>query len=151
MKDTLESRPFIVYEWDKKLNGIPGLIAIAGSMILLFLFFNPPAIVSNGQNLTFAILAPRIVTKQIEEPPLTLADFLSNVGGYLGIWGIFGFLFGGSKELEKMKGDASARLDIPEEEEKDVGSVTEMSQPELKNLLAKYYVDMDFYEYAKDT
>ncbi|PKY29740.1 hypothetical protein RhiirB3_446477 [Rhizophagus irregularis] len=146
-----------------------------------FVIINPVIPVdtpANGVNQTFHnifILAPRTVTKRVEEPSLTLVDIFSNIGGYLGICGIFSFLFGSSKmdpfgfvswfvfikqdrakflkELEKMKDDRNTKLNISDEEEKNVVvSATETSnlsnQTELKNLLAKYYIDMDFYEHA---
>jgi hypothetical protein len=126
-------------------------------------------------NIWIGLIAPTNVITQVERPSLTLADFLSNVGGYLSIWGIFSFLFGGRranpfgfvssfvfinqdraklrKELDKMNDDRSAKLSNLEKGGND--SVTETNslynQSELKNLLAKYYVDMDFYEYAVNT
>ncbi|CAB5373297.1 unnamed protein product [Rhizophagus irregularis] len=113
---------------------------------------------------------------QVENPSLTLADLLSNVGGYLSIWAIFGFLFGVKKanpfgfvsdfifinqdkaklrkELDKMKNDRSSKLSNLEKGEEDntieTNSLSNQST-ELRNLLAKYYVDMDFYEHAVKT
>ncbi|PKK70202.1 hypothetical protein RhiirC2_746986 [Rhizophagus irregularis] len=120
------------------------------------------------------IIEPRMVINQVEEPSLTLADLFSNVGGYLSIWVIFGFLFGSSKmdpfgfvarfvfieqdrikllkELEKMKGDSNVELSTWEKEEKEVDIDTKTSnlsnQTEFKNLLTKYYVETDYYEHA---
>lgn len=134
---------------------------------------------SNMTNMTRSqinviIIEPRIVINQVENPSLTLADLFSNVGGYLGILGIFGFLFGSSKmdpfgfvarfvfikqdrtkllkELEKMKGDGNVELSTLEKEVKEVDIDTKTSnlsnQAEFKNLLAKYYVETDYYEHA---
>ncbi|CAB4402307.1 unnamed protein product [Rhizophagus irregularis] len=112
--------------------------------------------------------------KQVEKPSLTLVELLSNIGGYLGIWGIFVFLFGSGrmdpfgfvsrfvfikqdrakllKELKEMEDDRSALLN---NSEKKVDSVTETSdlnnKAEFKNLLAKYYIETDFYEHAVKT
>lgn len=119
------------------------------------------------------ISSPTHIMTQVLKPSLTLIELFSNIGGYLSIWGVFVFLFGRGKmdpfgfvsrfifiehdrakllkELGKMKDDRSVKLNISEKEEK----FTEMSnlnnQTELKNLLAKYYVYMDFYEHAVKT
>lgn len=123
------------------------------------------------------IIAPENIVAQVENPSLTIAVLLTNIGGYLGIWGIFGFLFGEKKvdpfgfmsrfifikqdrkklfeELEKINGERSTKLNISKEEEKGSDSVTKTSkisnQTEFKNLLAKYYVETDFYEHAVET
>lgn len=123
------------------------------------------------------IIAPENIVAQVENPSLTIADLLTNIGGYLGIWGIFGFLFGEKKvdpfgfvsrfifikqyrkklfeELEKINGERSTKLNISKEEEKGSDSVTKTNkisnQTEFKNLLAKYYVETDFYEHAVET
>ncbi|GBC08698.1 hypothetical protein RclHR1_08310006 [Rhizophagus clarus] len=115
------------------------------------------------------IIAPDYIVAQVENPSLTLADFISNVGGYLGIWGIFVFLFGGKKvdpfgfvsrfifidqdrekllkELGIFEGEKSANLN--NSEEKFNGSITETSN--LKNLLSKYYIETNFYDHAVKT
>jgi hypothetical protein len=113
--------------------------------------------------------APTYVMTNVLKPPLTLVELFSSIGGYLSIWGIFAFLFGRGKmdpfgfvsrfifveqdrakllkELKKMRDDRSVELSNTE---KEVDIVTEKNnlsnQDELKNLLAKYYVYMDFYE-----
>ncbi|CAB4398904.1 unnamed protein product [Rhizophagus irregularis] len=59
------------------------------------------------------------------------------------------------EELEKINGERSTKLNISKEEEKGSDSVTKTSkisnQTEFKNLLAKYYVETDFYEHAVET
>ncbi|CAB5379264.1 unnamed protein product [Rhizophagus irregularis] len=123
------------------------------------------------------IIAPENIVAQVENPSLTIADLLTNIGGYLGIWGIFGFLFGEKKvdpfgfvsrfifikqdrkklfeELEKINGERSTKLNISKEEEKGSDSVTKTSkisnQTEFKNLHAKYNVETDCYEHAVET
>ncbi|UZO20296.1 uncharacterized protein OCT59_012722 [Rhizophagus irregularis] len=122
------------------------------------------------------LIAPTNVIAQVENPSLTLADLLSNVGGYLSIWAIFGFLFGVKKanpfgfvsdfifinqdkaklrkELDKMKNDRSSKLsnlEIGEEDNTIETNSLSNQSTELRNLLAKYYVDMDFYEHAVKT
>ncbi|CAG8696354.1 hypothetical protein RhiirA5_406311 [Rhizophagus irregularis] len=56
------------------------------------------------------------------------------------------------KELKEMEDDRSTLLN---NSEKDVDSVTETNdlndQAEFKNLLAKYYIETDFYEHAVKT
>ncbi|CAB4478892.1 hypothetical protein RhiirA1_472947 [Rhizophagus irregularis] len=137
----------------------------------------PTAGSDNETIINVSIIEPRMVINQVEDPSLTLADLFSNVGGYLGIWGIFGFLFGSSKmdpfgfvarfvfikqdrtkllkELEKMKGDSNVELSTWEKEEKEVDIDTKTSnlsnQAEFKNLLTKYYVETDYYEHAVKT
>ncbi|RGB22444.1 hypothetical protein C1646_776089 [Rhizophagus diaphanus] len=116
------------------------------------------------------ITAPTHVTKVILRPSLTLVELFSSVGGYLSIWGIVVFLFGRDKmdpfgfvsryifieqdktklleELKKMQYDKSIK-------QNKIDIVTETSnlddQVELENLLAKYYVHMDFYKHAVKT
>ncbi|CAB4389981.1 unnamed protein product [Rhizophagus irregularis] len=116
------------------------------------------------------IISPARVTTMILRPPLTLVELFSNIGGYLSIWGIIVFLFGRGKmdpfgfvsrfvfieqdktkllkELKKMNYDRSVK-------QNKIGIVTETSnlddQVELENLLAKYYVHMDFYKHAVKT
>ncbi|PKK59218.1 hypothetical protein RhiirC2_762886, partial [Rhizophagus irregularis] len=125
----------------------------------------------NGTQINVTIIEPRIVINQVENPSITLADLFSNVGGYLGIWGIFGFLFGSSKMdpfgfvarlvfikqdreklLKELKGDGNVELGTWEKEEKEVDIDTKTSilsnQAEFKNLLSKYYVETDYYEHA---
>ncbi|PKY31788.1 uncharacterized protein OCT59_000421 [Rhizophagus irregularis] len=122
------------------------------------------------------LIAPTTVITQVEKPPLTLADLLSNVGGYLSVWAIFGFLFGVRKanpfgfvsgfifinqdreklrkELDRMKNERSSKLSNLEKGEEDNTTETDglsNQSAELRNLLAKYYVDMDFYEHAVKT
>ncbi|UZO23226.1 uncharacterized protein OCT59_015570 [Rhizophagus irregularis] len=113
------------------------------------------------------IIAPARVTTMILRPPLTLVELFSNIGGYLSLWGIVVFLFGRDKmdpfgfvsrfvfieqdktkllkELKKMQYDKNIKQNI----------VAEKSnlddQVELENLLAKYYVHMDFYKHAVKT
>ncbi|GES89985.1 hypothetical protein GLOIN_2v1590969 [Rhizophagus clarus] len=137
---------------------------------------DPPVNTSNDngkQTIGINILTPRTVTKQVEEPSLTLADVFSNVGGYLSIWGIFAFFFGCSKmdpfefvsrfvfikqdmakllkELEK-KRDRSANLNFLEGGGKCIDGVTETSnlnnQTGFKVLLENYYVETDYYKHA---
>ncbi|PKC58179.1 hypothetical protein RhiirA1_541220 [Rhizophagus irregularis] len=59
------------------------------------------------------------------------------------------------EELEKINGERSTKLNISKEEEKGSDSVTKTSkisnQTEFKNLLAKYYVETDFYEHSVET
>ena len=50
-----------------------------------------------GEEKLVKITAPTSVIINTEEPPLDLATFFGNIGGYLTIWGIFGFLFGSGK------------------------------------------------------
>ncbi|UZN98926.1 uncharacterized protein OCT59_000210 [Rhizophagus irregularis] len=123
------------------------------------------------QVISIGIIAPKRVIKEVEAPSFKLADLFSNIGGYLSIWVIFAFLFGGKranpfgfvtrfvfikqdrekllKELEKMKNDRKSKISTLERE---VDNATETNSPsnqdELRNLLARYYVDMDFYEHA---
>ncbi|CAB4378181.1 unnamed protein product [Rhizophagus irregularis] len=123
------------------------------------------------QIISIGIIAPKRVIKEVETPSFKLADLFSNIGGYLSIWVIFAFLFGGRranpfgfvtrfvfikqdrekllKELEKMKNDRKSKISTLERE---VDNATETNKPsnqdELRNLLARYYVDMDFYEHA---
>ncbi|PKK65814.1 hypothetical protein RhiirC2_785609 [Rhizophagus irregularis] len=56
------------------------------------------------------------------------------------------------KELKEMEDDRSTLLN---NSEKEVDSVTETNdlndQAEFKNLLAKYYIETDFYEHAVKT
>ncbi|CAB4440265.1 unnamed protein product [Rhizophagus irregularis] len=137
----------------------------------------PTAAADNETIISVSIIEPRMVINQVEDPSLTLADLFSNVGGYLGILGIFGFLFGSSKmdpfgfvarfvfikqdrtkllkELGKMKGDSNVELSTWEKEEKEVDIDTKTSnlsnQAEFKNLLTKYYVETDYYEHAVKT
>jgi hypothetical protein len=124
--------------------------------------------------ISIGIIAPKKVIKEVEIPSFKITDLFSNIGGYLSIWVIFSFLFGGSKanpfgfvtrfvfirqdrekllkELEKMRKDRDERLNALE---KEVDNINETNNPsnnnELKNLLAKYYVDMNFYEHAIKT
>ncbi|PKB96168.1 hypothetical protein RhiirA5_435326 [Rhizophagus irregularis] len=125
----------------------------------------------NGTRIDVTIIEPRIVINQVENPSITLADLFSNVGGYLGIWGIFGFLFGSSKMdpfgfvarfvfikqdreklLKELKSDGNVELGTWAKEEKEVDINTKTSilsnQAEFKNLLSKYYVETDYYEHA---
>ncbi|CAG8530162.1 uncharacterized protein OCT59_015569 [Rhizophagus irregularis] len=116
------------------------------------------------------INAPERVTTMILRPSLTLVEIFSNIGGYLSLWGIVVFLFGRDKmdpfgfvsrfvfieqdktkllkELKKMKDDRSVK-------QSKIDIITETSnlddQIELENLLAKYYVHMDFYKHAVKT
>ncbi|GBC06052.1 hypothetical protein RclHR1_00660006 [Rhizophagus clarus] len=100
------------------------------------------------------IIAPDYIVAQVENPSLTLADFISNIGGYLGIWGIFVFLFGGKKvdpfgfvsrfifinqDREKLLKELSAKLNI---------SNNLSNQTGFENLLAKYYIETNFYDHA---
>lgn len=129
---------------------------------------------SDFDGIAIGIQTPIHVTKQVEKPSLTLVELFGNFGGYLSIWGIFIFLFGSGrmdpfgfvsrfifikqdrakllKELKKMEDDKGALLS---NSEKEVDSVTETSdlnnQAEFKNLLAKYYVETNFYEHAVKT
>ncbi|RGB39179.1 hypothetical protein C1646_754846 [Rhizophagus diaphanus] len=55
------------------------------------------------------------------------------------------------KELDRMKNDRSSKLSNLEKGEEDNTTETNglSNQPvELRKLLAKYYVDMDFYDHA---
>ncbi|CAB4495369.1 hypothetical protein GLOIN_2v1700217 [Rhizophagus irregularis DAOM 181602=DAOM 197198] len=116
------------------------------------------------------IKAPARVTTMILRPSLTLVELFSNIGGYLSIWGIVVFLFGRGKmdpfgfvsrfvfieqdktkllkELKKINYDKSIK-------QNKIDIVTETSnlddQVELENLLAKYYIHMDFYKHAVKT
>ncbi|GBC08697.1 hypothetical protein RclHR1_08310005 [Rhizophagus clarus] len=122
----------------------------------------------NSINNTIGIIAPDYIVAQVENPSLTLADFISNIGGYLGIWGIFVFLFGRKKvdpfgfvsrfifidqDREKLLKELSAKLNISKEKVND--SVTETSnlsnQTGFKNLLTKYYIETNFYDHAVKT
>ncbi|RGB35057.1 hypothetical protein C1646_742444 [Rhizophagus diaphanus] len=131
----------------------------------------------NETRIDVTIIEPKIVINQVENPSLTLADLFSNVGGYLSIWGIFGFLFGSGKmdpfgfvarfvfikqdrtkllkELKKMKGDSNVELNTWEKEEKEVDIDTKTSnlsnQADFNNLLKKYYVETDYYDHAVKT
>ncbi|CAB4421649.1 unnamed protein product [Rhizophagus irregularis] len=122
---------------------------------------------STDGTVVLTINAPARVTTMILRPSLTLVELFSNIGGYLSLWGIVVFLFGRDKmdpfgfvsrfvfieqdktklleELKKMQYDKSIKQNI----------VTEKSnlddQVELENLLAKYYVHMDFYKHAVKT
>ncbi|PKY22732.1 hypothetical protein RhiirB3_436755 [Rhizophagus irregularis] len=104
------------------------------------------------------------------EVVIYMVELFSNIGGYLSIWGIIVFLFGHDKmdpfgfvsrfvfieqdktklleELKKMQYDRSIKRN-------KIDIVTEKSklddQVELENLLAKYYVHMDFYKHAVKT
>ncbi|CAB5364401.1 unnamed protein product [Rhizophagus irregularis] len=95
------------------------------------------------------IIAPENIVVQVENPSLTIADLLTNIGGRRLSWKK---LF---EELEKINGERSTKLNISKEEEKGSDSVTKTSkisnQTEFKNLLAKYYVETDFYEHAVET
>ncbi|RGB40032.1 hypothetical protein C1646_739834 [Rhizophagus diaphanus] len=126
------------------------------------------------KNLVGIILSsPTHIMTQVLKPSLTLFELFSNIGGYLSIWGVFVFLFGRGKmdpfgfvsrfifiehdrekllkELGKIKDDRKVKLNISKKE----GNFNEFNnlnnQTELKNLLAKYYVHMDFYEHAVKT
>ncbi|CAB4446924.1 unnamed protein product [Rhizophagus irregularis] len=108
---------------------------------------------------------------KVDEQIISIGNNSTEKGGYLSIWVIFAFLFGGRranpfgfvtrfvfikqdrekllKELEKMKNDRKSKISTLERE---VDNATETNKPsnqdELRNLLARYYVDMDFYEHA---
>ncbi|GBC07454.1 hypothetical protein RclHR1_07480014 [Rhizophagus clarus] len=123
------------------------------------------------QIISIGVIAPKRVIKEVEVPSFKLADLFSSIGGYLSMWVVVGFLFGGSKanpfgfvtrfifikqdrakllkELEKMNADRNAKINTLE---KEVDSATETNNLNdkdiLKNLLAKYYVNMEFYEHA---
>ncbi|PKY32237.1 hypothetical protein RhiirB3_420029 [Rhizophagus irregularis] len=116
------------------------------------------------------IISPARVMTMILRPSLTLVELFSNIGGYLSIWGIVVFLFGRNKmdpfgfisrfvfieqdktkllkELKKMKDDRSVK-------QNKIDIIAETSnlddQVELENLLAKYYIHMDFYKHAVKT
>ncbi|PKC10126.1 hypothetical protein RhiirA5_374900 [Rhizophagus irregularis] len=162
--------------WHKALNGI-NYRGFQITTIGNFLFDLVSVDDNPMQSSTWiGLIAPTNVIAQVENPSLTLADLLSNVGGYLSIWAIFGFLFGVKKanpfgfvsdfifinqdkaklrkELDKMKNDRISKLSNLEKGEEDnaieTNSLSNQST-ELRNLLAKYYVDMDFYEHAVKT
>ncbi|CAB4389299.1 unnamed protein product [Rhizophagus irregularis] len=126
------------------------------------------------ENLVGIILSsPTHIMTQVLKPSLTLFELFSNIGGYLSIWGVFVFLFGRGKmdpfgfvsrfifiehdrakllkELGKIKDDRSVKLNISKKEENFNEFSNLNNQTELKNLLAKYYVYMDFYEHAVKT
>lgn len=123
------------------------------------------------QVISIGIIAPKRAIKEVETPSFKLADLFSSIGGYLSIWVLFAFLFGGSKanpfgfvtrfvfikqdrekllkELEKMKNDRKSKINTLEKEVDNATETNNLSnQDELRNLLARYYVDMDFYEHA---
>uniref|UniRef100_U9UUI5 Uncharacterized protein n=1 Tax=Rhizophagus irregularis (strain DAOM 181602 / DAOM 197198 / MUCL 43194) TaxID=747089 RepID=U9UUI5_RHIID len=79
----------------------------------------------NGTRINVTIFEPRIVTNQVENPSITLADLFSDGNVELGTW-------------EK------------EEKEVDIDTKTSIlsNQAEFKNLLSKYYVETDYYEHA---
>ncbi|CAB4495373.1 unnamed protein product [Rhizophagus irregularis] len=131
---------------------------------------NLPTTTNDHNIVGLMINTPARVTTMILRPSLTLVELFSNIGGYLSIWGIIVFLFGHDKmdpfgfvsrfvfieqdktklleELKKMQYDRSIKRN-------KIDIVTEKSklddQVELENLLAKYYVHMDFYKHAVKT
>ncbi|RIA96118.1 hypothetical protein C1645_815801 [Glomus cerebriforme] len=109
------------------------------------------------------IFIPKNVLILTEEPSLTLADLYSNVGGYLTIFGIFGFLFGSGKvnpfgfvslfvfkEQEKanLEKDITTSNNINDQAEFEVEFnqlKNEVNQiKEFKDNMESYYVDMEF-------
>ncbi|CAB5181181.1 unnamed protein product [Rhizophagus irregularis] len=165
--------------WHKALNGINGITYRGFQINSIGNFeFEGVSVDDNSMQPTIwiGLIAPTTVITQVEKPPLTLADLLSNVGGYLSVWAIFGFLFGVRKanpfgfvsgfifinqdraklrkELDRMKNERSSKLSNLEKGEEDNTTETDglsNQSAELRNLLAKYYVDMDFYEHAVKT
>jgi hypothetical protein len=102
------------------------------------------------------LIAPNEVVINEEEPPIDLADFFGNIGGYLSLWGIFGFLFGSGKmnpfgfvtqycfQYKDLDKDLETDNDLEEgnetNSEKDKEAATDESK--FEKTLKKYYIDM---------
>jgi hypothetical protein len=103
------------------------------------------------------IIAPNDVIVNEEEPPLDLAAFFGNIGGYLTICGIFGFLFGNGKmnpfgfvtqycfqykDLDKDIETANC-LEEGNDDNSEKDIIEKDNESKFMNMLKKYYVDMD--------
>ncbi|RIA96115.1 hypothetical protein C1645_872267 [Glomus cerebriforme] len=116
-----------------------------------------------GALIRVGIIAPKNVLILTEEPSLTLADLYSNIGGYLTICGIYGFLFGSGKvnpfgfvslfmfkeqEKAKLEKDVTTSNNISNQAEFEVEFnqfKKEFKQfKEFKDNMESYYVDMEF-------
>src|SRR5204862_6894138 len=56
---------------------------------------DPTQVPAGTFKMNISFVAPYGIIIEEEEPSLDLAQFFGNIGGYLTIWGLFGFLFGG--------------------------------------------------------
>jgi hypothetical protein len=106
------------------------------------------------------IVAPNDVVINEEEPPHDLAAFFGNVGGYLTIWGVFGFLFGSGKmspfgfvtqyvfQYKNLGKDLESVKELEEvnitnsDKDKEVEAAEKVNESKFEKVLKKYYIDI---------
>jgi hypothetical protein len=104
--------------------------------------------------IVLGIVAPNDVVINEEEPPLDLAAFFGNVGGYLTIWGVFGFLFGSGKvspfgfmtqyvfRYKDLGKDLEMIKELEEGNRTNSDEDKEAAESKFEKVLKKYYIDI---------
>ncbi|GES75672.1 hypothetical protein GLOIN_2v1843415 [Rhizophagus clarus] len=114
----------------------------------------PTNIVTAQTVMNIIIYAQDCVMVNSENPSLNLATFLGNLGGYLSICGVFGFLFGRGKVRpfgfvtdncfpDQDKESLRKHLYNDNDNDNDQEKVTTVT--ESKTLLTEYYIDTELF------
>ena len=120
----------------------------------LSMIFNYPTTVGQGEEVTVSISAPTGVILNVEEPFIDLATFFSNIGGYITICGLFGFLFGSGKISPfgfvteycfTTKDKESLMKNLVNDGNSSRDSEKVNAEAESKAPLTEYYVDMELF------